>query len=39
MCFEILDQVVRHKNLQIKTCLNCGRYFNKVTDKTKYNAI
>lgn len=27
MCFAILDQVVRHENLQIKTCLNCGRYF------------
>ena len=22
-----LDQVIRHENLQIKTCLNCGRYF------------
>ena len=27
MCFAILDQIVRHENLQIKTCLNCGRYF------------
>lgn len=27
MIFAILDQVVRHGNLQIKTCLNCGRYF------------
>lgn len=27
MCFTILDQVVRQENLQIKTCLNCGRYF------------
>lgn len=27
MCFIILDQIVRHENLQIKTCLNCGRYF------------
>ena len=27
MCFAILDQVIRHENLQIKTCLNCGRYF------------
>ena len=27
ICFAILDQVVRHENLQIKTCLNCGRYF------------
>lgn len=23
----VLDQIVRHENLQIKTCLNCGRYF------------
>lgn len=27
MCFAILEQVIRHENLQIKTCLNCGRYF------------
>lgn len=27
MCFAILDQIVRHETLQIKTCLNCGRYF------------
>lgn len=27
MFFAILDQVVRHENLQIKTCLNCVRYF------------
>ena len=27
MCFAILNQVIRHENLQIKTCLNCGRYF------------
>ena len=27
MCFIVLDQIVRHENLQIKTCLNCGRYF------------
>ena len=27
ICFAVLDQVVRHENLQIKTCLNCGRYF------------
>ena len=27
ICFAILDQIVRHDNLQIKTCLNCGRYF------------
>lgn len=27
MCFTILDQIVRQENLQIKTCLNCGRYF------------
>ena len=25
--YAVLDQVVRHDNLQIKTCLNCGRYF------------
>lgn len=25
--FAVLDQVVRHENLQIKTCMNCGRYF------------
>ena len=27
ICFMVLDQIVRHENLQIKTCLNCGRYF------------
>ena len=27
MCFTILDKIVRQENLQIKTCLNCGRYF------------
>ena len=27
MCFAVLDQIVRQENLQIKTCLNCGRYF------------
>ena len=27
ICFVVLDQIVRHENLQIKTCLNCGRYF------------
>ena len=27
MCFAVLEQIVRHDNLQIKTCLNCGRYF------------
>ena len=27
ICFAVLDQIVRHENLQIKTCLNCGRYF------------
>ena len=27
MCFAILNQIVRYKNMQIKTCLNCGRYF------------
>ena len=27
ICFAVLDQIVRHDNLQIKTCLNCGRYF------------
>ncbi len=27
ICFMVLDQIVRHDNLQIKTCLNCGRYF------------
>lgn len=27
MLFAVLEQVVKHENLQIKTCLNCGRYF------------
>ena len=39
MCFAILDQVVRHENLQIKTCLNCGRYFYQIIGKMKYIAI
>lgn len=25
--FAVLDQIIRHENIQIKTCLNCGRYF------------
>ena len=27
ICFAVLDLIIRHENLQIKTCLNCGRYF------------
>ena len=27
ICFAVLDKIVRQENLQIKTCLNYGRYF------------
>lgn len=27
ICFAVLDLIARHDNLQIKTCMNCGRYF------------
>lgn len=27
ICFEVLEQITKNENLQIKICANCGRYF------------